>query len=181
MSFAIKNSGWSALLLTIFLLNCGGSRTLYDYDTKARFDRYETFSWLERGANTPQLIPPVDEAIRSSINWHLEAAGLRLVDGEGDLQVTYHVGNKAPIDTAPFEYTYWPGRWSYGGYYGGAAPFVFPRSALIVDLIDRRSRRLVWRGSTGQVMKSAAIEKQAVRIEEAVEETLKAYPPRSYE
>lgn len=181
MSLAIKNSGWPGLLLAILLLNCSGSRTLYDYDTKARFDRYETFSWLERGGNAPQLIQPVEEAIRSSINWHLEAAGLRLVDGEGDLQVTYHIGDKAPVDISPLGYAYWPGRWSYGGYTGGAVPFVFPRSALIIDLVDRRSSRLVWRGSTEQAVKSAAMEKQAARIEEAVAGILAFYPPRIYE
>ena len=168
------------MLASPLVVNCGGSRTLYDYDTKARFEAYETFHWLEERAGGTSVIQPVDQALREAITYYLEARGLRLVNGEGDVAVTYHVGNKAPI--APGDaYTYWPPRWSYGGYYGGAAAFVFPKGALIVDLVDRRKNRLVWRGSTAKAIRQAALEKQAARIEEAVAELMAQYPPRTYQ
>lgn len=180
MPLSLKNTCWLCLLTSPLLFNCGGSRTLYDYDTKARFEAYDTFHWLEDRAGATQVIEPVDQALRKAITYYLEARGLRLVDGEGDLAVAYHVGDKAPI--APGDaYAYWPARWGYGGYYGGAATFPFPRGTLIVDLIDRRKNRLVWRGSTPKAIRQAALEKQAARIDEAVAELLAQYPPRIYE
>jgi hypothetical protein len=31
-------------------------------------------------------------------------------------------------------YFYWPSRWSYGGYYGGAEHFAYVKGSLVVDL-----------------------------------------------
>jgi len=181
MSILVFVRYWSGILLLLLLLNCGGSRTLYDYDTKVRFYDYATYSWLEPAGGAPQVIPPIDEAIKMAVDRQLEGKGLRMVDGEGDFIVSYYVGSKAPIDTTPNEYTYWPGRWSYGGYYGGAEPFIFPKGALIIDLIDRRHSQLAWRGSTYKVISNAAVEKQTTRINEATEEILIFFPPRIYE
>lgn len=165
------------IALTGLLVACAGSKIQYDYYTKARFSEYDTFSWMESSGEGTVLIAPLDQHIRQSVTQALDSTGLSPAESGGDLLVTYHIGEKMPIFPSRHGYTYWPGHWSYGGYYRGIEQYFYPKGALIIDLIDRRSSNLVWRGSAPKVIRNADTEKLQTAIDEAVREIMENFPP----
>ena len=156
---------------------CSAPGPVYDFDTQARFNSYQTFSWLEPAVEGPKLIQPVEELIVESVNKDLESKGLRLVDNSGDLLIIYHPGFREKIVVGSYGYDYWPARWGFGAYFNGADQYIYPKGTLIIDLVDRRKNHLIWRGSTDNAIKSGAAEKQVERINQAVAEILANYPP----
>jgi hypothetical protein len=175
----IKEKIFTALLIVVLAVlswHCSAPEQLYDYDTLADFSQYRTFSWLDAQPAGPQLDTFAAQAVRRAVEQALTRRGLEPVDRGGDLSVMYHVGDKAAINVPAAGYEYWPDRWSWGGYYQGASGFVFPRDALVVDLIDDEDEQLVWRGSAEAVFKQGSNEKIAGRINAAVEEIMSNFP-----
>jgi|GEM_PF-1359428 len=165
------------IVLSGFLTACNSSQVLYDYYTKARFSEYETFSWLEKSSEAAALIAPVEEHIRKAVSQALESKGLSQKESGGELLLTYHIGEKAPIYPSRQGYMYWPDHWSYGGYYGGTEQFRYKKGTLIIDLINRRSNKLIWRGSAPKVISNAKTEKLYEKIDAAVDEIMANFPP----
>ena len=163
-------------LLLLLPAACSSPSVLYDYDTKARFPGYQTFSWLESDT-APLLIDVVDQLIRDSISAQLETRGIQYVGSGGDLLVAYHPGQDEPIYPSRYGYAYWPSRWGYGGYYQGVEQYEYARGALVIDLIDRPANQLVWRGSAPGVLRTATTDKLTDEIGEAIRLILKHYPP----
>jgi hypothetical protein len=155
---------------------CSTPSILFDYNTKARFSNYQTFSWLESDT-APLLIETVDQMIRDSISKQLESKGIQNVGSGGDLLATYHPGRKDRIFPSRYGYTYWPARWGYGGYYQGVENYEYDDGALLIDLIDRRTNQLIWRGSAPKVLRIATTEELSREIGEAVRQILVNFPP----
>jgi hypothetical protein len=132
-------------------------------------NKYRTFAWLpptdtvkSNGYNDI-----ADERIKNEATAGLERRGLFLKAGHPDLLVRYSiiVNNKIKIYDNPV-YTYagggfYPGMVRYRGgryfYYNYRAPFPvymgseiehvpYKEGTLIIDLIDRSTRRVIWRG-----------------------------------
>lgn len=169
----------SLLFLPGLLLMAGACSTpsiLYDYHTKVRFERYQTFSWLESDSSL-LLLESVDRLIRDSVSQVLESKGLTYTDGSGDLLVLYHPGRDDRIYPSRYGYTYWPARWGYGGYYQGIEHYEYDEHTLIIDLIDRRTKQLVWRGSAPRVLRTTTTGKLAADAGAALRKMLANFPP----
>ena len=171
--------GAIAALVIIFpaATGCSSQKYIYDFDTRWRFTEAETFNWQENAADSPPVIRPIDEALKEAVSRELESRGLQAVDNGGDLLAAYHTGSNERIVVSSYGYDYWPSRWSYGGYIGGAESYKYPRGALIIDLVDRRRNQLIWRGSVEKVFRGRSVEKQMERINSAVKVILADYPP----
>ncbi|MCJ8210378.1 DUF4136 domain-containing protein [Mucilaginibacter sp. RS28] len=106
------------------------------------------------------------ERIKEATILTLQSKGLKLDNEEPDLLVHYSsaVGRGTRMEYySPYSYywgggfyrPYWGGRWGwgwgwpYGGYAWGptyAVPENYKEGTIIIDLIDRKSNKIVWRG-----------------------------------
>ena len=129
--------------LTIFLIvpMLAADDRDVDYDQQADFSKFKTFVFREGQltAKAPELNSPlvrkkIDEAIRAQ----LTAKGLREVQNQGDVVVTYRFGSVQRRDVQTFP----------AGRLGRirCERFRFTEGTLVVDLITREPRDLVWRG-----------------------------------
>jgi hypothetical protein len=152
----------------------------YDYDPSADFTQYETFRWIGDGpgaaqrqarakANAPrQLSPLVEKQVGDAVKQQLESKGLSYVDQgpAADLGVAIHTGQQREIVG-----------YGWGPRYRGPRRVEVDRDGVLtVDLVDRKTRELVWRGSIAADIKEDP-EKLHQQIDKLVEKILKNYPP----
>ena len=139
--------GTAAALLAGALTVAGCGLTIDSYVERG-FDpqRYHTFTWGPPDTTStgdPRLDSNrfFDEHVRMRVERELASRGFEKTATEPpDVLVHYHVSVTQQIDTRTFdgEYTYCDG--------GDCEPYVFEAGTLFIDLVDRRTNRLVWRG-----------------------------------
>ena len=160
----------SIYLGLLFLIISGLSAcTSYDYYTaglnKTNMSGYRTFAWMPMGgakANGAVTANSVADAnIKDATTMALANKGLKLQTQKPDLLISYTTtvgrGTRTNYYTNYGWGGGWGGRWGWARpYYYYGAPFAYgpayadqehyKEGTLIIDLIDRRTRKVVWRG-----------------------------------
>ena len=149
-----------------------------DYDHKADFGRYHTYSWIGVKAGNSLW----QQRIMSAVDSQMAAKGLTRVDSGGDLAVSAF-GRTIERDTLQTFYDGFPGWGWRAGWWGGgmgmATTEVVPERVgnLTVDLFDGQTKQLVWRGVASDTVSDKA-EKNEKKVEKAAEDMFKKYPPK---
>lgn len=149
-----------------------------DYDHKADFGRYHTYSWIGVKAGNSLW----QQRIMSAVDSQMAAKGLTRVDSGGDLAVSAF-GRTMERDTLQTFYDGFPGWGWRAGWWGGgmgmATTEAIPERVgnLTVDLFDGQTKQLVWRGVASDTV-SDKPEKNEKKVEKAAEDLFKKYPPK---
>ena len=172
--------------LVVVTLGCSSISVKTQYDTKVDFTRYKTFAWVPKPSG-PEPGPPVAPQFRArleqAVERALEAKGLQRPppQTEPDLALDYHaylrldrdrwVSNYGyavlPTVTADWSYDYWDDE-------PGVEVRDYETGTLVLDVVDTKARRLIWRG-TAQGMASASATDEML-LEEA-RKLVKDFPP----
>jgi hypothetical protein len=136
------------------------------YD-ETRFDEFTTYAWIQ---GTPARREQIERTIRASVELELESRGLQQVDEGADLLVATHASPEGTAGLDPKAFVYggapWKGWTDHGPIQG----------ALLVDLVDGKSQRLLWRGlSTGKV--PASTEKAEKKVVKLIRKMFREFPP----
>jgi hypothetical protein len=136
-----------AIMITIPTLACSSMTVRADHDSRNDFGAYSTFAVFERQgkeSRQPQMSPIVDRRIGASMAAELEAKGFASTStGSADFLVTFYTAVRRRVVINRSGWYGW-GRWGWGG--GATWVNSYPEGTLVIDIIDRRSRQLVWRG-----------------------------------
>lgn len=160
-----------------------------DYDPRADFAQYRTYSWAPDAASKPASdisgVPSdlMESRIRAAIESQLGTRGLKQAKGgeKPDLLVRDQFAQSQQVEATGAGYSlglgYGYGPW-YGAFGGPSFPSVrqYTQGTLVIDLIDAETKRLVWRGIASD--ETAAPDESTEQINEVVAETLQKYPPR---
>lgn len=147
----------------------------FDFDKSANFAVFRTYAWVPGAA----LDKMNHERIIGAINTQLISKRLAMIDRQDnpDLLVAYHAAFDRDLQIT--------------GFASGFGGFRFPRSysgtaraedivtgTLIVDLIDARTKTIVWRGTaTKEINANAKPQQRDKNINRAAEKLFKNYPP----
>lgn len=168
------------------LAGCASSVEVDSFsDPDFSFTGYQTFFWMPPKAGmSPDDIglsnPRVDRAVRNSIESTLVARGyVMTTDGSPDFRVAYVLSIDPRTEITQLNRYY-----GYGSDWTDA--YVWPNNVqvhedgtLIIDVIDDRTKEMVWRGiGSGEVDRTKSEDKQAKAVAEAVEKILKKFPPQ---
>ena len=169
----------------LLALGCAGLPVETDYDPSFDFGGYRGFAWLtEKHPITGDVRldnPLLHERLREAIQQTLTAAGFEQVEaGSADFRVGYHLSLQRRLDVSTLNshYGYGPGanRWGYGP--PGTVVTEYEEGTLVIDVVDARSDRLVWRGSAyGRVRESSTPEERQQRVHRVVAGILERFPP----
>lgn len=171
------------------LAACSPIKVRHDYDQDVNFTEYQTYKWVEQDTqaegdakSAKMRNDLLDKRIRSAVDKQLEGKGLKLVAEQPDLLVTYFTGVDEKIRVMDRGYRYGAYYGSGYSYYGLGTPAVdvyqYKVGNLIIDLIDSKTNKLVWRGSAEAVVdETASSREREERIQEAVSKILSDYPP----
>jgi hypothetical protein len=187
----------SFMVLSIFFLSGCSSYQYYSIQNEhIPLNKYHTFAWLPPVDTLKRdgYTDIADEKIKDETTDQLEKRGLLLKAANPDLLVRYSIGvnNKVKLYEEPV-YTYadgfYPGvvRYRHGRYfyYSYRRPFVvyvgseieripYKEGTLIIDLIDRRTSYVIWRGyGIGEIVNP---EKAIHDIPEVVEGIINKLP-----
>ena len=172
--------------LAVSVLNgCSTGLTVTIYhDRSAQFGKYESYA-LVAPFRGQKLTERPEEALRNSLRRELSSRGIRETSGQkADLDVAYHI-----VPSKEFSSELYPD-WDFGyqgGWPSGPGKFFsmspevaidhkdanrYPEGTLILDFVDARRKRLVFRGVATSVSGDLM---EKTRIQEAVAKIVAAY------
>ena len=172
--------------LLLLLNGCSSVSYVTDWDTQNDFSQYRTFAWYELAATPDRGTQPaapnaiVADRIRRSVQSALASKGLTPeAAGEADLLVTYHIACARACGSTTRDGDTPTAAAGAGVDTVGAAVTArhdsLPKGTLIVDVLDGKKRRLVWRGiAEGAFKKSNPSDDQVAKI---VNRVLTDFPP----
>ena len=124
------------LPLMLALAGCHSISVDHEYDPSADFTRYQTFDWL---SVPPQAQTAVsDVSLQDLIARELVAHGLQQRSQNADLMVAVHRSIQGNLNTTG---------WGYERTGGQIRHYTLQEGTLVVDLVDPRTHRSVWRGT----------------------------------
>jgi len=171
----------AAAVSALALAGCAATLTVDSYaDRAADFTRYRTFGWgpgEQLATGDPRLDnnPFFHGRVQAQVEKQLAAKGLEQATSETpDLTIHYHTSITQEIQagTADRRYGYCEG--------DGCDPYVYEAGTLLIDLVDTRSNRVVWRG-WAKASVEGVVENQEwmeERIDQAVARILERFPAR---
>ncbi len=144
-----------------------------DFKNETDFSAYRTFAMmtaaeLEQRWGESSLAPDLTRRTEDALARELVARGLRPAGAaQPDLAVAYRVGRQKGVDSSTYGRTY-----TWSGPSATAAPIQkeIDEGTMVVDLVDARTRDLVWRGRV-------TAKADAREIDRAVAAVLAQYPP----
>ena len=152
----------------------------------ADFKQYRTFAWADDRLDTgdPRLDnnPFFLERLQSDVEKQLGAKGFEKTDhATAALVIHYHASVTQRIDLSNMEETAYTENQKYTNEDNGSGPFVYDEGSLVLDMIDARTEKLVWRGWAEGSM-DGYIDNQSwmeLKIDDAVTRILARLPGRS--
>jgi len=136
-----------ASAIIIPALSCSSMTVRADHDSQHDFSHYSTFALFERQGKEPrrpQMSPIVDRRIASTMAAELETKGFNSTSARNaDFLVTFYTAVRQRVVVSHAGWYGW-GRWGMRG--GARWANSYPEGTLVIDIIDRRDRQLVWRG-----------------------------------
>jgi hypothetical protein len=149
----------------------------YDYDKAADFSKFQTYAWV-RGTNLNDEIN--HKRIVDAIDVQLTSKGFAKVEPRAnpDVLVAYHATFDRDLRISGFS-SGWGG-YRFGPNRSGSARVdKILTGTLAVDMVDAKTRGIVWRGiASKEVDVNASPEKREKNINKAAEKLFKNYPPK---
>jgi (2Fe-2S) ferredoxin len=176
---------WLYVCTLIMLAGCATPVDI-DYDTARDFSRLHGYAWVQPPARQREQDPVLyntltDRRVHESVDRLLAARGYRRVDpASADFLVTYHLNTGKRLESDRFGYGYGYG-WSNSGVMVGSGRDVYEveEETLTVDMLDGRTRELIWRGAlTERLDRYLTPQERTGKTLRQIREILMTYPPR---
>jgi hypothetical protein len=177
----------SLVALAVALFACAGLDVSEDYEPGTDFSGYRTFDWFPGGraaSGNPEVDNPfLDRRVRDALVRELGSRGfIKVEDRTPDFFVNYHVSVREKVSSSGISLGTGVGSWgSSGGVgVGVSTPSVrtYEEGTLVIDVLDAESKRLVWRGTGSQAVKSSPKpEETTAAVDRAVAAIVAQFPP----
>ncbi len=175
------------LVVAVLSASAQAERIRVHYDKSIDFSKYKTYGWAPVGAVAHPMLA-LD--VVGAVDQEMAAHGLTKVPANPDLLVQIYgavdaevsmtsnnpiynaTGGIPPFDpsmTSPGNSLYWD------GYYGNSTVVVHP-GQLIIDLIDVKAKKLVWRGMGSEAISPNNPDKLMDEANSTVTKLFKDYP-----
>jgi len=170
------------ILALVLVAGCSSVTVNYDYDTNVDWAKFKTYAWMGSSGTPPGSAEPVmdsgllDQRIRSSVEWEMDARGIKPSD-DPDILVVYHVGTKDKIQVTDWGYHYSDYYWGYGGRQIDVNQYT--EGTLVIDIVDAETKSLVWRGVGQGVVDRTQRSPEKIQqdIDKVVNKIMASFPP----
>ena len=158
-----------AVIVTVAVLavlngSCSSARFIVDQDTRHDFSGYSSYAWFKLAAPPDKAKPPTEantiltRRISCAIDGELADKGMKKAEvGDADFLVTYSLvlNSRMVLYNTGWSVPYggWGWGWGYGGWgwgvgWSGGRTSVetYTEGTIVVDVLDTKTRTLVWRG-----------------------------------
>jgi hypothetical protein len=166
---------WLGIVVLVLALLPGqavAQKITVEFDQAADFTKYKTFTFLngQLRSNNPALNSElVKKQIEADIVKDLATKGLTKVDGPSDLNVVYQFGSQRDSEVEAY-----PAGWRGMGTRVVHVPS--NEGTLVVNLRDRSTHSLVWRGIAS--VEESDANKIEGKLDDMVQKIVAKYPPK---
>ena len=167
---------WIGSILGLAVAACATTHVRTDHDPRANFAGYRTFAVKEGQVVNNGVVDPHDTLVRDRINAALrqELAHKGLQSAQNpDLIVTYTAGARSRREVEAVWADQDIGWYPVPTYGNDVWVEMEPESTLVIDVIDARTNKLVWRSVAEADNKDF---RSAKNIRKAVDKALENYP-----
>ncbi len=176
-----------ALVTFAVVLNaCAGIPVSTDYDPNWQQPATPAYAWMPHPMN--KVDPMIDNdlvaaRVHRAVDEQLAAKGFSVANNDADvnLLVTYHIGEEDKLDINTFHssFGYYPCWHCWGpGFDSDIWVNQYTQGKLIIDLIDAKTKQLVWRGiASRRVPTFDSPQQRDQYIRESVAAIFKKFPP----
>jgi hypothetical protein len=182
----------AAVVLALLIQACtGGAHVRVDYDPQENFPALRLYAWApmtEAEQKEKARNSLTHERIRSAVDAYLISRGYaKVAEAQADFLVAHTVTVETRTQVNETRMSVGYGRYGARGGVGvgvgvplGSTTEQYQAGTLIVDIIDARHKRLVWRGSGERTLDETKTPEQRTEIINAtVKEILGRFPPGS--
>lgn len=173
----MKKLKFIPVLLLFVLASCNSVRVNADYDKKANFSSYKTYAYLKSAVDKVEISDLDKKRILHSIDDALATKGFTKSETP-DLLISIFTKENQRVDIYNNAGFGWGMGWGWSPYMGMgySSTYVTPEGTLYIDLVDAKTKELVWQGEgSGYLTKDT--EQKDARIKEFVDRILSQYPP----
>ena len=172
-----------SLIILITLSSCSSVRVNADYDKKVSFTNFKSYAYLKSGIDKAEISDLDKKRILNAIDEIMPTKGLSKSENP-DVLISIFTKERERVDVHQNYGFGWGVGWGWGMGWGWN-PFwgmgysnviTTPEGTLFIDIIDAKTKELVWQGEgSGYLTKNT--EKKDARIKEFVSKILEQYPP----
>lgn len=161
-----------ALTAIIFMTGCSSIQVETDYNREVDFSKYKTYRWIPhvKGTEDNPLMndPLIESHVKNAVNAEMAKKGFtRIEEGHPDFLMAWYFTARNRVDVTHY----------YGYWYPQTNVYKYKEGTLIVDIVDRENKQLIWRGwATGVLEDRSRINDQ---INYSVQKLLKKFPPNA--
>ena len=162
-----------SILFIATLASCSSVRVNADYDKKATFTNYKTYAYLKSGIDKAEISDLDKKRILHSIDEVMAIKGFSKSENP-DVLISIFTKERERVDI----YQNYGFGWGWNPWWGMGYSNVTttPEGTLFIDIIDAKTKELVWQGiGTGYLTTDS--ERKDERIAEFVAKILEKYPP----
>ncbi|MBL7472890.1 DUF4136 domain-containing protein [Robertkochia sediminum] len=168
------------ILLTLFIAGCSSGNVMTEYDRFTDFNDYKTFDFYKPGAKLSAMEDSERTATLEAIENHMASQGYQRGDNPDILvSVFTSAGERSHTHSNANWGREWG--WGWGPWWAGNFPPGTPNPAegtLFIDLIDCKTKTLVWQGiATEDVKSTDKSSGEGDHITRIVQEILGTFPP----
>ena len=163
-----------SILFIATLASCSSVRVNADYDKKATFTNYKTYAYLKSGIDKAEISDLDKKRILHSIDEVMAIKGFSKSENP-DVLISIFTKERERVDI----YQNYGFGWGWNRWWGMGYSNVTttPEGTLFIDIIDAKTKELVWQGEgSGYLTKNT--DKKDARIKEFVSKILEQYPPQ---
>jgi hypothetical protein len=178
MKTRFQKIGLSLFFLLSLASLAAAAKVFSDFDPKANFSQYKTFTWIKR----PHMEDPLmDDRIVNGINAELTSKGWTLVEDGADIGVAAHVATRKARDLETFYSGFGGGwgwhRWGVGTGIATTHVETYTVGTLVVDLFDSRTKQVIFRAWATDALPDNP-KKETKKLDKDIEKMFKDFPPK---
>jgi Domain of unknown function (DUF4136) len=172
--------------LAVLLNSCASIQTKTQYDPKGNFSQYRTYQWIlavDKDVKDPEANDQLfDRWVRTAVDSQLAAKGYKQeTSGSPDFLINYHTSMRDDLGSGASAYPYFVEGQGWGWWASSKSSRSSFGGALILDVLDGGTRKIVWLGRAQAVVRSGeSRDKKEKRVNEAVSKMLAHFPPEKH-
>ncbi len=158
-----------------------------DYDTEKDFTQFHYYAWQTQSDNIDASFTAITaDTVKNLLSYSLDRQMAQASEKfPADFLVRYYIKTvKKLVDDRPHVGV---GMGGFNDHMGGGISFSFPlggndldqTAQIVVDFLDPKTQRLVWRGSLVTSVSSKSIQANQKQLQKAFDAILKNFPPRN--
>lgn len=164
------------LLGIFFLISCSSVRVNADYDKKANFSGYKSYAYFKSGIDKAEISDLDKKRILYAIDDAMAVKGFSKSDSP-DVLISIFTKEREIVDVYQNYGLGWGWGWGPSWGMGYSRTTTTPEGTLFIDIIDAKTKELVWQGQgTGYLTTNT--DKKDECIKEFVNRILGQYPPQ---